>query len=438
MVFREHFILNHATPRVAAASAALFAMAALQFPALANTALGVMLLAMLATPGALRAIMRTPPVWLLGGFLLFCAAGIGVAWTPDLRAANLDAIRKFVQLWWFVPLAFWIGASDRRATLCLALAAITFVAGCLLASEWPPGEERMRLGFSSINHFAQYAAALLVGLVCFAPRAWRFAAGHGRIACVGMSLVWGTGIGLALFWVLASGSRGVWLALLLTLLATMLVAGLRHGWRTAAFGLAALMVASTLVAASLGDSVRTRLAADAESRQQLLAGEFSKSGADALGLRVRMLRAAAGYWQRAPWMGHGPAAVEGLLSREQGTLGEAGFKHLHNGFADTLVRLGILGSVLLHVLFAWVLFSAWRSLRRGQMRFDLWLAVSGVLFLALLCNQTDLRLFGWDWRNFWVLVAAIAAGPALAAAEPAPRGSATIPERERHLRVTAR
>src|SRR5690606_9164371 len=139
------------------------------------------------------------------------ALGLGLAWNPEHRAADVDAMRKFLHLWWFVPLAFWIGASERRALACLALAGAAFVAGCVFADATPSGDGRLRLGFSSINHFAQYAAGLLLGIACLAPRAWRHVAHRGVAARAALVLIGGAAAALALYWVLASGSRGVWL-----------------------------------------------------------------------------------------------------------------------------------------------------------------------------------------------------------------------------------
>lgn len=413
---------------------ALFACGALQFPALANLALGLMLLALLRLPAA-AGLWRAPPVLLLALFMACCGAGLLLAWPEARRAADLDGLRRFVELWWFVPLALWVGASDRRAVGCLLVAALVFVLGRLVATDWGsppvPGGERVRLGFSSINHFAQYAAALLLGLLCFAPRVWRRAVRGGGVVGVAVAAVWLAGVLLAAYWVLVSGSRGVWAALLLTLFVLAWVVGARAGGRALLGALVALGLVLALLYAALAGVIGERLQADAASREAVLTGRLADVDDDALGLRARMLAVGWVAWREAPWLGHGPGAVTELLAREGGALGAAGFRHLHNVFADTFARLGVLGAGVLQALFLWVPWAAWRAWRGGTMRFDLWLALSSMLLLALLCNLTDLRLFGWDWRNFWVLIAGLACGPALS------QRPATIPPRNRNMPVTA-
>lgn len=420
--------------RLAAVLPPIFAGAALAAPALANVALSLMLLAALAAPGARNALLRAPPMWLLAVFLVFCTGALLTVWPAAQRDEDLAAMRDFVQLWWFMPLALWIGADDRRALRCLAVAGIVFVLGRLWATDWSappwPGGERVRLGFSSINHFAQYAAAMAVGLACFAPRAWQAARTRApELRWIGAAL-WLAAAGLALYWLALSGSRGVWLAFAITLAVMLLALGLHCGWRGLAAGIAVGALTAALIAAVFGEALASRIAADGESRAQVFAGDVAAVGEDALGLRVRMLVTALRLVAEAPLAGHGPGAVTSLLAREDGALGAAGFTHLHNVFADLLVRVGLLGSAVVHALFAWVALAAWAARRRGLMPFDTWLAVSAMLLLALLCNQTDLRLAGWDWRFFWVLVAGVAVAPALSC------GLATWPTRNRNTDVT--
>lgn len=401
--------------RVGEATPLLFAAGALQFPALANTALVLALLAVLLRPGMGVALLRRPEVALLCAFLAFCTVALAMVWPGDELARDLDAIHRVAGLWWFVPLAVWIGASDRRAMLCLGTVAAVFIAGRLIATDWSappwPGGERVRLGFSSINHFAQYSAALFVGLLCLAPRARSLRAGL-RVPALAACTV---AAALSAYWVVVAGTRGVWLALLVTLVAMAVALGMRCGRRALVTGLAAIGLVVALAGLWLADVPGARLGL----------------GDDSVGLRLTMWRSGLEWWSERPWFGFGPAAVEALIAGEGGVLAAAGFKHLHNVFIDCLVRFGLIGTLLLLGLFACAAVSAWRSWRIGAMRFDLWLALTSVMLLAFLCNQTDLRLFGWDWRNFWALVAALACAPGLAR-----NVTETLPQPRRNMAVT--
>jgi O-antigen ligase len=412
--------------RVAVAAIGLFAIGALQFPALAGFGLTLLLLAMLLQR-RFRLIMlwRVPAVWLLVAFVAVLALGFLLAWNTADLSGNFDASKRFLRLWWFIPLAWWIGANDRRATGALALAACMFVIGRLAETDWATpmalmSGERIRLGFSSINHFAQYAATLFIGLLCFAPRFWRWACrvpGVWRILAV---TVWLIPMAMALYWTLASQSRGVWLALVMTFVLIVILAARRFGRRILVLGSMAFTIGALVITLAAGDQLVTRLKANPPLDYQAITVDgASLRSDDSIGQRLRMWRLGLDWWMQAPWLGHGPGSVEALMAAEPGPIGAHGYRHLHNIFADLFVRLGVLGSLILLGLFAWVFWAAWTGHRRGVMRFDLWVFVVSALCLSFLCNLNDLRLFGWDWRNYWILLAAVATGPIFADSQQA-------------------
>lgn len=415
--------------RVAVAAIGLFAIGAFQFPALASLGLSLLLLAML-WPRCFRLILlwRVPAIWLLVAFVAVLLLGFSLVWNTADLAENVDAAKRFLRLWWFIPLAWWIGASDRRAVGALALAAGVFVIGRLAETDWTTpmalmSGERIRLGFSSINHFAQYAATLFIGLLCFAPRFWRWTSRISGVWRILAIAAWLIPMVAALYWTLASQSRGVWLALVMTLLWMLILAARRFGRRILVYGSMALVISVSAVALVAGDRLVTRLKENPPlDYQAIMMDGASLRSDDSIGQRLRMWRLGLDWWKQAPWFGHGPGSVEGLMAAEPGPIGAYGYRHLHNIFADTFVRLGVLGGVVLLGLFVWVFWAAWAGYRRGVMHFDLWVFVASALCLSFLCNLNDLRLFGWDWRNYWVLLAAIATGPILADSRRMRRG----------------
>lgn len=407
--------------RAAVAAIGLFGIGALQFPALASLSLSLLLLAMLLQRRyRLIGLWRVPAIWLLFAFVVVLLLGFGLAWNPADLAGNVDAAKRFLRLWWFIPLAWWIGASDRRAVGALALAAGVFIIGRLAETDWTTpmallSDERIRLGFSSINHFAQYAATLFIGLLCFAPRFWGWTSRFSGVRRILAGAAWLIPMAMALYWTLASQSRGVWLALMMTLALMLILAARRFGRRILMYGSVMFIIGALTITVVAGDRLATRLKENPPLDYQAIMVDGARlQSDDSIGQRLRMWRLGMDWWMQAPWFGHGPGSVEALMAAEPGPIGALGYRHLHNLFADTFVRLGALGGLILLGLFAWVFWAAWMGYRRGVMRFDLWIFAASALCLSFLCNLNDLRLFGWDWRNYWILLAAIATGPILA------------------------
>lgn len=389
----------------------LFAFGALQFPAVANLGLGLALLGLLLDGRAsARWLAREPLVGLLLLFALALAAGLALAWPVAHRAEDLDAAGRLLKLWLFLPLAYWLGGRERRILAFLGVAAAGFLLGRLAALDWlaPPAlvtGERIRLGISSINHFALYAATASIGLACFTPRVLRALAALAPAARrVGIAL-WAAALALTLYWTIAAQSRGVWLGAVATAAVLVVLLGWVRGRRALVVGLASAAVIAAVLGLAAGALVAQRLEVELATVGQALSGRWGELPYDSTGTRLHMIGFGLERWREAPWLGHGPGGLTTVLQQTGGEL--AVYKHLHNVFVDGLARLGIVGTVLLQGLFVGVLVAAWRAFRAGALAVDVALFALGGLLLAFLANLTDLRLFGWDWRNYWLLLASV-------------------------------
>ncbi|MBB1074566.1 O-antigen ligase family protein [Rhodoferax sp. 4810] len=399
----------------------LFAIGALQFPALASASLWLLTIGMIiSSPQVTKHLIYSPPVILWLAFFLFTLIGLLLYWPAAQRIANIDAARRLLGLWWFIPLAWWIGVNEKRVLFCLTTAAIAFVFERLIVTDWTTplaiiSGERIRLGFSSINHFAQYTATLLIGLLCLMPRVWQYTAHWQRARRIFILAIYSALMIISAYWLVASQSRGVWVAFTVTLFIIGSVVVIRYGRRVLWRGLLLGMICVAGISFAVGDFVIKRFNSDAATLVYLQSHQPHVLPNNSTGIRLNMLESGWKWWQQAPLVGHGPAAVASLIAREPAPLSEQPYKHLHNVLIDTLVRVGLIGAVLLQSLFVWVLLAAWQGYQHGQIKFDLWLFSSAALIFSFLCNLTDLRLFGWDWQNYWILLAGIAAGPTLSA-----------------------
>lgn len=164
-----------------------------------------------------------------------------------------------------------------------------------------------------------------------------------RIALVGAAL----GGTIAIVY---SGTRIVWLALLIAGIAVLLINQHRLKGRNAIRLLVLLVAVGAVIAAVGFQTISGRV-------------DFMRSDLDALttnddhttpiGLRFAVWDIGLKAFREMPLFGHGVGATQTLIKqgfRDQFGM-DAGFNHFHNGFLTALVQAGILGGVTLAAIF---------------------------------------------------------------------------------------
>lgn len=150
--------------------------------------------------------------------------------------------------------------------------------------------------------------------------------------------------------IIYSGSRIIWLALLIAGVAVLLI-NLQTLKGKNAVRLLLLLTAVAIVSAALGFRVIV-------DRADFLFADWNSLSAHgdyttALGLRVALWDIGLKAFREAPLFGHGMgAAMPIMLQGFQERYGMAeGFSHFHNGFLTALVEAGILGAATLAAIF---------------------------------------------------------------------------------------
>jgi len=150
--------------------------------------------------------------------------------------------------------------------------------------------------------------------------------------------------------ILLSGTRIIWLAMLIAAIAVLLVnrrrlAGLNSIRLVPVAG--ALLIAIVTV----GYPIISERADFLFSDWNALATKGDHS--TALGLRVALWQIGLGAFRDAPIFGHGIAASQALMHQGfQDQFGlDRGFSHFHNGFLTALVQAGLLGAITLAAIF---------------------------------------------------------------------------------------
>ncbi|MBB6408247.1 O-antigen ligase [Mesorhizobium sangaii] len=164
--------------------------------------------------------------------------------------------------------------------------------------------------------------------------------------------------------IIYSGSRIVWLALLIAGIAVLLINHRRLRGRNAVRVLLLLTAVGVVIAAFGFQAISGRV-------------DFLRSDWDALGthdnydtsvgIRVALWEIGLKAFHDMPVFGHGVGASQLLIKQgfhDQFAM-DTGFNHFHNGFLTALVQAGILGAVTLAAIFVFAAGNAVRVLRNS-------------------------------------------------------------------------
>lgn len=235
-------------------------------------------------------------------------------------------------------------------------------------------------GFVSRTHFAGYIA-----LLCPAALALMFDAIVKRK--VVPSLAWCITTSAMSMVVLLSLARGAVIALAAGLITTFLAAlALRPMRDRIAFSLAAVVVtaaiACTIQSGILPDSVLQKVS----SRLGTLRAPMNTESAKA---RFAVWRDSIEVWGNYPLIGAGASGFRMVFPRHRQRTDRPSFKQAENEYVQTLVDLGVVGSILLATSAACTAIAAFRSGRTGPTASATVLAIPGIAVVFLVHNAID-------------------------------------------------
>lgn len=216
-----------------------------------------------------------------------------------------------------------------------------------------------------------------------------------------------------------SGTRIVWLALLVSGIAVLLINQQRlRGWTLVRL-LLLLAVVGIVIAAFGFQTIAERL--------DFLRSDWDAFGArgdydTSMGIRIALWEIGLKAFREMPVFGHGVGATQLLIKQgfqDQFAL-PLGFSHFHNGFLTALVQAGILGAVTLAAIFVVAARNAALVLRNSIdpiERFGATMIV--VLVITYLISAMTGILVGHDILDS-VLMVFLVSGTYLASGHPAP------------------
>jgi O-antigen ligase len=411
--------LDRALTHTGVAGLFIFAFCARAATSAAYLGLLLMLLAfVIALPRIWPALRREPAVWLGLAFTAYLAAR--TAWAvnefPATAGEQVNDAMKLFQLWLFPVLAWWLGGDRRR----IAIAVVLGLAGFLVGAVHRTGLEdiaavaaggRSGFGMPAIA-LGLYTATGLLGLFVLAPR---FVGQHDSRWHVPRLIAWLALVALMVGGLLASQSRGSWIAALLVV-PPAVVLRYRASWRRPARGgrivLAAAVVAIAVTAALVygyRDVIKHRMLWEDDTLRAVITldeANIPYSAKSSLGVRFHLTRLGLERFAERPVFGWGPGSSQMLIERDPRPALHQ-WVDLHNSYLEILVRLGAIGAAL----FAAGALLTVRALRKageaGAVDRGWFWFLAGVLALTAIWSVTDFRMIHTDWRFYWWLFGGI-------------------------------
>ncbi|MEW8563371.1 MAG: O-antigen ligase family protein [Candidatus Thiodiazotropha sp.] len=390
----------------------------------ANIGLALMLLALVLSPDAWRQLPRQSLfraavlsiVYVLASRYMLTADLIG-----DLEVRN-NQTRDWVQIFLFPVTGWWISRHPNRYLYGLGLMLAGFTLG-ILYSLWEMDLGGLLGGVRTGMHFGK-------------PVIFGFDCAVAILAMISLSAYWlnpklklsrtqrairvGVSLFILLFYsqgVVFSQSRGVWLALLVTLpvVSAILWYGLKAGYvvdkrRLGWVGLVALTVAAFAVALNW-KIITERVADEKEVFGVVLSEGLDKAPLDSSTYRLHLWRFGITRWLERPVFGWGPGMTESLVEAENAEAlkhdGKESFDHLHNAYLELLLQLGLIGLCFVLWLAALMVTCLVRNFRQHSVSVYWFSFLIGNFVLISVYSLTDFRHLHWNWRFYWLILAGI-------------------------------
>ncbi|WP_184871346.1 O-antigen ligase family protein [Mesorhizobium sangaii] len=306
--------------------------------------------------GKRRFNIDRPMIWLTVAIYAYCAANLMASIVNNSLARDAPHLIPLVTFLFF-PVSYSTWSVTQKATLARTIV-LSSMAACFVALLMAVIQQYwmgVRAEGGAGNPIVFATVVCLAVVVCVAgalsgiERARNplfYAALAGTIA------------------IIYSGSRIVWLALLIAGIAVLLINHRRLRGRNAVRVLLLLTAVGVVIAAFGFQAISGRV-------------DFLRSDWDALGthdnydtsvgIRVALWEIGLKAFHDMPVFGHGVGASQLLIKQgfhDQFAM-DTGFNHFHNGFLTALVQAGILGAVTLAAIFVFAAGNAVRVLRNS-------------------------------------------------------------------------
>ncbi|MCU7906635.1 MAG: O-antigen ligase family protein [Candidatus Thiodiazotropha sp. (ex Epidulcina cf. delphinae)] len=423
--------------RLGVAGLYLFAFFSLLSIAGANLGLGLMIIALALSADAWRRLPRQPLFWLC--LLIIGYIALRTVWsTGEIAAAQktqINQARDWALLFVFFIPAWWLSQSPNRITVVLTLMFSGFCLGIIGALD---GETlaRIQQGARSGLHFGKPiifgfdCAAAILALMTLAAYWLNPQLDHTRSTRtirVGLTVV------AMLFFtqgLIISQSRGVWLSILFALPVVFLTLNFgrpahrrtTHQLRTPFIAILAVIAVIAVILSLNWHTVSQRISIERQALGIVVTEGLEKAPLGSSTYRLHLWRFGLQKWLERPLLGWGPGTTHTLVEAKNDIALQdppgSSFDHLHNAYLEAVFQLGLIGFVLIALICGLIFSMVMENYRRKRLSvYFLAFLLSNFVLIAVY-SLTDFRHLHWNWRFYWLIIAAVAYAFALSEHRP--------------------
>jgi O-antigen ligase len=342
---------------------------------------------------------------------------------PEVTKTHIKHGKGWAMLFLFFPVAWWMSRNPRRIAVALGLMIAGFTLGILSAIDTAVFDQ-IRQGTRSGFHFNKaiifgfHCAVALLCIGLFAPH-WLNSNNSAPSRVKKIILLSVTGLSILVFFqgLVMSQSRGVWLAVLVTLPSIFFFHYFfrRRNEHTARFPryVLPLAISIALIILSLNwNTIQKRLSAENQELRSVVTEGLDVATLSSSTYRLHMWRFGLHKWSERPLVGWGPGSTQHLVAQQEDVAlrhtSGVPWDHLHSAYIEILVQLGLTGGVLMLLICILMIRGLILAFREGFIPMDWLLFLLGNFVLIAVYSLTDFRHLQWNWRFYWLLISGIA------------------------------
>ncbi|WP_316366853.1 O-antigen ligase family protein [Candidatus Thiodiazotropha sp. CDECU1] len=415
----------------------LFSFFALLSIAGANLGLGLMIIGLMLSRQALRALFSQSITWFCLLIILYIL--LRAFWSIGEIAADqetqINQARDWIQLFLFFIPAWWLSQSTHRIRISVTLMFSGFALGMLTALD----SETLLQALQGVRSGLHFGKPIILGFDCAAAilgltalGMYRLDAQHDpsrRNLALNLGLIM---IGTLFFTqgLIISQSRGVWLAILFAL--PMLFLTLRYAapprQRTPIrfrYPLLGLLLVMAMILAINWNTISQRITSESTEWSAIVNEGLDKAPLGSSSYRLHLWQFGLRKWLERPFFGWGPGTTHALVEAEddinlQDPPGSS-FDHLHNAYLEVVFQLGMFGIALVALISGLMIYKLMESYRRKRLSIYFLAFLMSNFTLIAIYSLTDFRHLHWNWRFYWLMIAGVTVAFGMILQSPARR-----------------
>lgn len=347
--------------------------------------------------------------------LVIISSWVNISIIDPKLAAKVPDLRYFLRLFLFIPIAYWLGGNIRNINIILLASATaiilsTFTRGDGL-SEWLIGLHGERVDFKIINaqHTTFFMALILLGTITYyiptIIKSWGKLS-HTKKAVHTITILILSS--LSFVGALISQTRGIWLALSISLLVIAVPYTFKFKQMKKKRIIATILIGIPVLTTAILYSPLERIFYQRISMENNVFSQFISNGVDnlpysSIGIRLHSWNEALKWIETRPIIGSGELAKSAVIQNSNFPEEiKHNFRHLHNYYLETIVCYGFVGLfllILVYIILSKKIISLWKQYRELS-NLALYCMCAMVLFIfANLFESYNSMWSGWVANN---------------------------------------